>query len=87
LKVIAFKNINPNFYKKEIKEIEPNLRQRKFRSIWIKKRLLDLATKLGLLPGQVLSTVVFKQIPTSDEFEYLKESGYKIVNIPDNPYR
>ena len=87
LKVVAFKSVNPNFYKKELQKMRPSLRLGKFRVIWIKKRLLDLITELGFIPGQVLATIVFKQCPAIAELKQLADAGYKIVHIPDNPYR
>lgn len=87
LRTVAFKQINPNFHQKGLEKIEPSLRQPKFRNIWLKKGVLDFMTKWGFLPGQVLSTVIFKQKPNTIELEQLKKSGYKIVEIPENPYK
>lgn len=87
LNVIAFKQINPNFHTGGLQKVGVNFSESKFRNISIKKGILDFATKVGLLPGQVLATIVFKQKPTPVEIEDLKKSGYKIVTIPDNPYQ
>jgi SAM-dependent methyltransferase len=86
LPLVAFKNINPNFYFKGADNIKSDYWNRTFLTIKIKKNLLDLLVRLKVLPGQVLSTIIFKQIPNEQIMNQLKTDGYRLVNIPKNPY-
>lgn len=86
LPMVAFKRINPNFYFSGAEGITADNRSKKFRSIYLKKSILDLLLKLKIIPGQVLSAIIFKETPTAEELQYLKKEGYKLQNIPKNPY-
>lgn len=84
LPLVAHRHINPNFYFKGCEQL--GLTSRKFCSIRLKKQILDLLVYLRLLPGQVLCSVVFKDSPGPDLIEDLISQGYRIVEIPKNPY-
>lgn len=86
LPMVAFKKINPNFYFSGAEALEANMKNKKFRSIYLKKSFLDVLLKLKIIPGQVLSAIVFKEVPDEKQLTALKNDGYKIVNIPKNPY-
>lgn len=86
LPMVAFKHINPNFYSAGTENLLADNSNWRFLWIKTKKGLMDLAVKLKLLPGQVLSTIVFKEVPDKSLLEKLKESGYRLVDIPKNPY-
>ncbi|MCX2451211.1 class I SAM-dependent methyltransferase [Pedobacter sp. PLR] len=86
LPLVAFKRINPNFYFSGAEGITADKKNKKFRSIYLKKSILDLLLKLKIIPGQVLSAIVFKESPTAEELQLLKKEGYKLQNIPKNPY-
>ncbi|ALL04821.1 methyltransferase type 11 [Pedobacter sp. PACM 27299] len=86
LPMVAFKRINPNFYFSGAEGITADNRSKKFRSIYLKKSILDLLLKLKIIPGQVLSAIIFKETPTAEALQYLKKEGYKLQNIPKNPY-
>lgn len=86
LPLLAFKKINPNFYFKGADEIECTLRNPKFLKVYLKKKLLDVLVKIGLIPSQVLSAIVFKEVPDETLLMELKSSGYELVYIPKNPY-
>lgn len=86
LPMVAFKKINPNFYFSGAERIEANMKHKKFRSIYLKKSILDVLLKLKIIPGQVLSTIVFKSLPDQIQQQQLRKEGYKLVNIPKNPY-
>jgi ubiquinone/menaquinone biosynthesis C-methylase UbiE len=86
LPLVAFKNINPNFYFKGVENIKTDSKSRKFLALKTKKKLLDILVSLKLLPGQVLSTIVFKQVPDQSTLDELKKDGYHLVYIPKNPY-
>jgi len=86
LPLVAFKKINPNFYFKGADEIECTLRNPKFLKVYLKKKLLDVLVKIRLIPSQVLSAIVFKEVPDETLLMELKSSGYELVYIPKNPY-
>lgn len=86
LPMVAFKRINPNFYSAGTEKLVADSNNWRFLWIKTKKGLMDLLVKLKLLPGQVLSTIVFKEIPDTLTIERLKTDGYHVVEIPKNPY-
>lgn len=86
LPIVAFKRINPNFYSTGTEKLIADSRDIRFLQIWAKKTTMDLLVKLKLLPGQVLSTIVFKEVPDALTIEGLKNDGYRIIEIPKNPY-
>lgn len=86
LPMVAFKHINPNFYFKGADSIMADSANRQFLSIKRKKQLLDLLVRLKVIPGQVLATIVFKQAPDEGTIKALRADGYKLINIPANPY-
>jgi ubiquinone/menaquinone biosynthesis C-methylase UbiE len=87
LPLVAFKHINPNFYFRGADSIAVNSKDRRFLSIKRKKQFLDLLVRLKIIPGQVLATVIFKEVPHENTIKALITEGYKLVNIPANPYR
>jgi ubiquinone/menaquinone biosynthesis C-methylase UbiE len=86
LPVVAFKQINPNFYTKGMESLPATKNEKHFRQINLKKKILDTLVKMTVIPGQVLSVIVFKKNPEPEVLIDLKALNYKIVNIPENPY-
>ena len=86
LPLVAFKKINPNFYFKGAESMATNIKNKKFLTIKLKKHFLDLLVKFKIIPGQVLSTIIFKQIPGACTIQQLKSNGYRLITIPQNPY-
>lgn len=86
LPVVAFKQINPNFYSKKINGLRAEKTEKEFRRINRKKKLLDILVKLSIIPGQVLSVIVFKESPDTKVLKELRNASYKIIHIPKNPY-
>jgi SAM-dependent methyltransferase len=86
LPAVAFKFINPNFYHPDNEFKEASLTELPFLILRLKKAILDSLTKLKVLPGQVLSSIVFKEIPDEALTTRLKKEGYRIVLTPKNPY-
>lgn len=86
LPFIAFKRINPNFYFKGSENIGTDSKNKIFVSIKRKKQMLDLLVKFKIIPGQVLSAIIFKQIPQEEVIADLKKGGYEVIAIPKNPY-
>ena len=86
LPLVAFKRINPNFYFQGAENLDIGTINRKVLLIQAKKRFLDLLVKFKFLPGQVLSTIIFKQMPEESILQKLKADRYHLVTIPSNPY-
>nr|WP_232325347.1 methyltransferase domain-containing protein [Pedobacter panaciterrae] len=86
LPLVAFKKINPNFYFRGADEVECTLKNPRFLKVFFKKKLLDGLVKIRLIPSQVLSAIVFKEIPDETLLMALKNGGYQLVYIPKNPY-
>ena len=86
LPMVGFKKINPNYWFKGAESISTDQYSRQFFFIKMKKFLFDSLFKLGLMPSQVLTTVIFKQLPDGHTINLLKKSGYHLVYIPQNPY-
>jgi ubiquinone/menaquinone biosynthesis C-methylase UbiE len=86
LPLVAFKGINPNFYFKGAELEESALKNRKFRGIYLRKKLADLGVFLRLIPCQVLCAIAFKELPNEELIKALKQADYQLVHIPKNPY-
>ena len=86
LPLVAFKKINPNFYFKGAENMTTDTKNKRFLSIQLKKRFLDLLVKFKIIPGQVLSTIIFKHVPEAYTIQQLKSDGYHLISIPKNPY-
>jgi ubiquinone/menaquinone biosynthesis C-methylase UbiE len=84
LPCIAFKGINNNYWKPYFNNTP--LESPKFRSLKVKIMLHNLLCKLSFMPYQVLSAIIFKQIPDTHTIEKLKAEGYTIYMLPKNPY-
>ncbi|WP_316845959.1 class I SAM-dependent methyltransferase [Pedobacter psychrodurus] len=86
LPMVGFKKINPNYWFKGADSISTDQHNRQFFFIKMKKLLLDALVKLKAMPSQVLTTVIFKQLPDEYTINLLKKNGYHLVYIPENPY-
>lgn len=86
LPLVAFKYINPNFYFAGANEELATKKNKLFLFVLIKKSILDLFVKLGLIPSQVLVAIVFKSLPDDELLSSLKKARYCLSHIPKNPY-
>ncbi|WP_025145886.1 class I SAM-dependent methyltransferase [Pedobacter jeongneungensis] len=86
LPMVGFKKINPNYWFKGAESISTGQHNRQFMMIKMKKIFFDIMVKLRAMPAQVLTTIIFKQLPDDDMIALLKKSGYRLVYIPKNPY-
>ncbi|MBO9675023.1 MAG: class I SAM-dependent methyltransferase [Sphingobacteriaceae bacterium] len=86
LPMVAFKKINPNYWFKGAESISSEPHNKRFFFIKMKKFLFDTLVKLKVIPAQVLTTVIFKQLPDEQTTGLLKKNGYHLVYIPKNPY-
>ncbi len=86
LPAIAFKGINNSYWKAGLDTEIANNNSQAFRKIQSKLRRDNFLCKLGVLPYQVLSAVIFKTLPTQDTIAKLKNEGYLYYEFPKNPY-
>ncbi|MEA5428362.1 MULTISPECIES: class I SAM-dependent methyltransferase [Arcicella] len=86
LPAIAFKGINNSYWKAGLDTEIANNTSAAFRKIQSKLRRDNLLCKLGILPYQVLSAVIFKTLPTQETITKLKNEGYLYYEFPKNPY-
>lgn len=87
LPMVAFKQINPNFHDKDAQRAKSEFAENKFKKILFKKAFFDILMKCHLIPGQVLSAIIYKEMPEENELSRLRKAGYKTVSIPVNPYK
>lgn len=87
LRMVAFKRINSNFYYKGAETTMASPGNRKFLKLRIRKKIFDLLVTLKLCSSQVLTSLIFKEMPDEQEQQKLKQAGYHLVHIPVNPYR
>lgn len=86
LPFIAIKSINPNFWFQGSNEIPADKKNKVFRKIYFKKKVLDFLGKIGVIPYQTLCLAILKEMPSESEKTALKSNGYKLIEIPKNPY-
>jgi ubiquinone/menaquinone biosynthesis C-methylase UbiE len=86
LRLIAFKRINSNFYYKGAETAMATNSNFSFLKLKLKKGIFDLLVSLRLCCSQVLTSIIFKEVPNEQELQQLKEAGYHLVQIPVNPY-
>lgn len=86
LPMVAIKNFNPNFWFRGSEKIPAKKSEKKFRKILFKKGLRDFLSNFGIVPSQSLSIIIFKTLPEIELQNSLKKDGYKLIEIPKNPY-
>jgi ubiquinone/menaquinone biosynthesis C-methylase UbiE len=82
---VAFKGIN-DYYTKKIDLNAPVEDKKVLRKVKRKIILKNVFSKLGLTPYELHSCVIFKQPPSEITLQQLSNEGYKIVELPENPY-
>lgn len=86
LPAVAFKGINNNYYNvNNASEIADNSCSA-FRKIKLKLRLQNFLMNASLLPAQILSAIIFKEMPSKESIAKLKKEGYNFYELPKNPY-
>jgi ubiquinone/menaquinone biosynthesis C-methylase UbiE len=86
LPAIAFKGINNTYWKPGLDTEIANDKSAAFKEILSKRRRDNFLCKLGILPYQVLSAVIFKTLPDNETIQKLKNDGYLYYEFPKNPY-
>lgn len=84
-RIVAFKGINDTHRAGvEYEKLSDN--GALYKKVKTRISLLDLLTRLGLRDYGLLAAIIFKQKPHKDLLHRLRNFGYEISNLPDNPY-
>jgi ubiquinone/menaquinone biosynthesis C-methylase UbiE len=86
LPFVAFKRINPNFYFKGAETSKAVAGNPQFTRLKFKKKIVDTLVTLGVICSQAIGTIIYKEMPSAQELQELKDAGFYTVNIPANPY-
>ncbi|WP_313269774.1 class I SAM-dependent methyltransferase [Sphingobacterium sp.] len=86
LPMVAIKNFNPNFWFPGSEKIPAVKSEKKFRRILFKKGLRDFLSNFGIIPSQSLSIIIFTTLPEVELQKSLQKNGYKLIEIPKNPF-
>ncbi len=85
LPCIAFKSMNLHLKIKEnINEVPTN--QKLLNKINRRTKFRNLLSKLRIVPYNTLISVIFKEMPSEKMLSEMKKEGYKIIQLPKNPY-
>ena len=86
LPVIAFKGFN-DYFSANLDLGQPHATSKKiFNFVKSKIARKNFLCNIGLVPFELITTIIFKQIPSEKTLAELKRSGYKIVKLKRNPY-
>lgn len=85
IRLIAIKGLNDAYIKGvENERIEEyGVLQKKIRALI---NIADLLCKIGLMDYGLLSVIIFKEFPSTDTINSLQKNGFKIIELPKNPY-
>jgi len=85
MEMTAFSGLNDFYIKgteyEKLCDNGPLLKKVK-RNIYLK----NLLSTFGLLPYELIAAVLFKEKPSDEMIELLKQKGYRISALPSNPY-
>jgi ubiquinone/menaquinone biosynthesis C-methylase UbiE len=85
LSMIAYKGINDH-YVKGVEYEEANDNSLLFKKIKRYILIKDILSNFGLINWRLLVIIIFKEKPTDSLISQLKLEGYKILDLPKNPY-
>ncbi|NVN96213.1 MAG: class I SAM-dependent methyltransferase [Bacteroidetes bacterium] len=85
LPAIAYKGIN-SYWIEKFDLMQPLTNKKLFKKVKRKIRIRDVICRLGIIPYQMMSCVIFKKLPTEQQIFELKKNGYKYIQLPENPY-
>jgi len=85
LPMVAFKGIN-DYYTTNL-DLKVSTENRKvFRKVKSKIRFKNFLCRLGLIPYELEACMIFKSQPVAEVLARLKEHGFKVLALPENPY-
>ncbi len=85
LPCIAFKGIN-DYYTTKLDLSEPTSNTKILKKVKSKIRFKNFLCRLGLIPYQLKTCVIFKEEPSQQVKSSMRDMGYKIVEMAKNPY-
>jgi ubiquinone/menaquinone biosynthesis C-methylase UbiE len=85
LPMVAFKGVNDYYTTKFDLKVSTESR-RVFRKVKSRIRVKNFLCRLGLIPYELEACMIFKSKPSSQVLDSLKEQGFKILALPENPY-
>jgi hypothetical protein len=83
--LIAFKGIN-DYHSNTLDFSQPTTNLTLFRKVKTRIILKNILSKLGLIPYQLQSCIIFKEYPNKSILKQLNEHGYKVIQLKRNPY-
>jgi ubiquinone/menaquinone biosynthesis C-methylase UbiE len=84
-KMLAFKGLD-DYYLPGVENVTINEKSSLFRKIKGILFILDLLYKLKVRQRSLLCAMIFKEIPENNIRERLFNNGYKLIQLPENPY-
>jgi len=85
LRLIAFKGINVLLhFKDEVLEVPHN--RKVWRKLQSQLRIKDILCKLKIIPYNTVCSIIFKEYPDETTLRKMREQGFKIIPLPENPY-
>jgi ubiquinone/menaquinone biosynthesis C-methylase UbiE len=85
LPCIAFKGIN-DYYSPNMDLSNPVINQKAFSKVKSKIAFRNFFCKLGIIPYQTQSCIIFKEYPDEATIDRLKKDNYKFIKLKANPY-
>ncbi len=85
LPMVAFKGIN-DYYTTKLDLKVSTANKKVFRKVKSRIRVKNILCRLGLIPYELEACMIFKSKPSTGVLEKLKEQGFKILSLPENPY-
>jgi ubiquinone/menaquinone biosynthesis C-methylase UbiE len=85
LPFVAFKGHN-DYYTTQWDLSQPQTNTKIFNKVKAKIWRKNLLSKLGLIPHQILISILFKSKPSDEVIHNIKRDGYKVIELKKNPY-
>ncbi len=85
LPYIAFKGLNDH-YTTALDLSQPISNRKILRKVKSRISLKNFLSKLGIIPYQIVCSIIFKQAPDEELLSSLKQNGYKVIKMKKNPY-
>ncbi len=85
LPCIAFKGIN-DYYTTSLDLSQPTSNKKILNKVKSKIKFKDTLCKLGIIPYQLKTCIIFKTVPSNTVKEMMREMGYKFIELAKNPY-
>ena len=84
LPCIAFKKMNIIHFKEQFSNAP--LGGKLLRKIKFKMGIRNFISYMRIIPYNMLTSIIFKEMPNEHVLKKLKDEGYVIIKLPENPY-